>query len=219
MIPLVTVNRVQHMKGEKSIDSQWSPKLNGDLREGDPLLTTFTIDGRAEVRELGGHLRLFLRNIKVTKRPLQITDKLRDEFRRRYQEENKDKIDLNFDDSKDASEEEEAAVNEMIEAEKQAPVPIPSLKVFLTEKKAKSRMVDAHKAGIQIQISAGSGGQFQLQENLVSQFEGLIKDIPESVIMNMQGLAILKLPQDLPVTTEPLIYGYAKLTSARNIKV
>ena len=217
MIPLVTVTRVQHVKGEKSIDSQWSPKLNGDLREGDPLLTSFTIDGRAEVRELGGHLRLFLRNIKVTKRPVQITDKLRDEFRKRYQEEKKDKV--SFDDSGDAAEEEEAAVNEMIEKAKISPVSIPSLQVFLTEKKAKSRMVDAHKAGIQIQMYAGSGGKFQLQENILSQFEGVIRDIPESVVLSMQGLAILKLPQDPPVTTEPIIFAYAKLASARNIKV
>eukprot|EP01036_Dinobryon_divergens_P032985 gene32984-42679_t len=219
MIPLVTVTRIQHEKGEKSIDSQWSPKLNGDLREGDPLLTTFTIEGRAEVRELGGHLRLFLRNIKVTKRPVQITDKLRDEFRKRYQEEKKDTVNLNFDGSSDAADEEEAAVNEMIEKEKLSPVSIPSLKVFLTEKKAKSRMVDAHKAGIQIQMNAGSIGQFQLQENKLSQFEGVIRDIPESVVLSMQGLAILKLPQDPPVTTEPIIFAFAKLESARNIKI
>ena len=223
MIPLITVNRVQQSKGQKSIDSQWSPKLNGDLREGDPSLTSFTIEGRAEVRELGGHLRLFLRNIKLLKRPLQVTDKLRDDFRKRYRDEQKNSISKtleNSDDLAEAEAAEEAAIQEMIEIEKKKSVQIPSLKVFLTEKKAKARMVDAHKVGIQIRFNIGTGIEnFEPKENLIGQFEGTIRDIPESVIMTMQGLVIVKLPQDPPETSEPLVYAYAKLDSARNMKV
>eukprot|EP01037_Dinobryon_pediforme_P019484 gene19484-19911_t len=81
-------------------------------------------------------------------------------------------------------------------------------------------MVDAHKVGIQIRFNIGTGIEnFEPKENLIGQFEGTIRDIPESVIMTMQGLVIVKLPQDPPETSEPLVYAYAKLDSARNMKI
>lgn len=222
MIPLVSLDRAIS-GGAKSVDNQWSPKLTGNLREGDPALTSFTIEGRAEIRELGGHIRLFLRDIKVVKRPLVITDKLKDELRQRVEEEKKDSLTIGEsadEEDEAAQQEKEEALQQMIEKERARPVNIPSLRVYLTDKKPKTRMVDAHKAGVQMRFDTGSVGEnLILKENQPFQIAGLIKDLPESLLMKMQGLVILKLPQDKPTTPEPVIYAFARLESARNIKV
>jgi len=208
-----------------SAENRWSSKLNGDLRDGDPLLTQFTIQGSVEINELGGHTRLFLRNIEIIKRQLPLTDKLKDEFRQRYYDERiKEGVGViypkDIDDEEERTKalaEEDEVLQQIIEKERKIPVNIPALKVFITDKKPKNRMVDAHKAGILIHFS--SGDTFAPKEKIISQFEGPIKDIPESLLMKMQGVVILKLPQDSPITAEPLIYAYAKLESARNIKI
>jgi len=222
MIPLIAFDN------GKSTENRWSSKLNGDLRDGDPLLTQFSIQGSVEINELGGHVRLFLRNIEVMKRQLPLTEKRKDEFRQLYYAEKiKESGEVIY--PKDIEDEEERvkalaeedeAIQLMIEKERKLPVTIPALKVFITDKKPKNRMVDAHKVGILMRFNVGSTGDtFAPKEKITSQFEGPIKDVPDSLLMKMQGLVILKLPQDSPITSEPLIYAYAKLESARNIKV
>ena len=54
MHPVVFHSRVDSPGG------LWTPKLAGFVQEGDPGNTSFAIEGRVEVKELGGkNLRLF----------------------------------------------------------------------------------------------------------------------------------------------------------------
>src|SRR5205085_1294771 len=44
------------------------PKLQGEFEEGDPSSGRFFVEGKVEVKELSGHLKLFFTDIKLTER-------------------------------------------------------------------------------------------------------------------------------------------------------
>eukprot|EP01038_Epipyxis_sp_PR26KG_P009130 gene9130-12314_t len=213
MIPVVSSQRIQQSGGS------WTSKLGGDLVEGDPTITRFGFTGRIEVRELGGHLRLFFENVLITKRPFKANDAFRKKLfeqvkaiRLQKKAENTQNNEEDDSESDDEEQQEEDAkeVEKLIEIEKNKPLVIPKLNVYLTTKKPKMRMVDAHKSGSKIIISNVIDGQFG-KENETCNYEASLLGIPDP--LSYVGLVVLKLPQNEPVTDEPIIHGLAKLVS------
>ncbi len=149
MIPITSRGRVEMPGGS------WTNKMGGEFQEGDTT-TKFFFGGRADIKELGGHLRIFFKDIALTRRPFVVTDAQMLVFRERYKEERKKRREAyqieNAEDSSDDEddvklERENRAINGMINEEKNMPLIVPKLTLFLTAKKPKSRMVDVHKTG------------------------------------------------------------------------
>ena len=68
MIPIISEKRTI------SSDGLWSNKMCGSFEEGDSSLTKFIIEGHADIKELGGHLRIFFKEVHIRKRPFILTD-------------------------------------------------------------------------------------------------------------------------------------------------
>ncbi len=135
----------------------WTNKLGGEFQEGDTA-TKFFFEGRADIKELGGHLKIFFKDVSIIKRPFILTENHMTTFKDQYIKDRRERRTRiygaeNADDSSDDDDEdlkqakETKAINFMIQDEKNKPMFIPKLSLFLTTKKPKSRMVDAHKTG------------------------------------------------------------------------
>jgi len=150
MIPITSRGRVEMPGGS------WTNKMGGEFQEGDSA-TKFFFEGRADIKELGGHLKIFFKDIAIIKRPFVVTEALMTSFREQYNDERKKRRaaaygEDNAEDSSDDEDEvklekENKAIHYMIQDEKNKPLFIPKLSLFLTAKKPKTRMVDAHKTG------------------------------------------------------------------------
>jgi hypothetical protein len=89
------------------------------------------------------------------------------------------------------------------------------LSVYLTRKNPKNRMVDVEESGTLVLFDKwgdkfdgclytddGGGGEWKYVE------QGLLK-VPDP--FNFKGVCIVKKARDPPVTTEPVMYGFARL--------
>lgn len=213
-----------------SKDSLWTNKMRGDFEDGDPALAHFIIQGGAEIKELGGHLRIFFRDVQIMKRPFILTEDVRKQLlnthhleklakkRQAYHLSDEEAVsDSDEDLEDDEIKEKEAKVLEMmITMEKIKALEVPKLTLFLTSKKPKVRMVDVHKTGTRIRITGASEGMFGSQE-VAANYESSLTDIPDA--LNYQGLVVVKLPEHEPPTDEPIIFGLIKLQSYRSIKI
>ncbi|RYG63073.1 hypothetical protein EON64_16670, partial [archaeon] len=175
----------------------WSSKASGNFAEGDPQTTRFTIQGRVEIKELGGHMKAFFQNVQLKPR---LIDKPK-------KDEDKDS-DSSSDSDSSYDSSEKAPVEELIV--------VPKLHVYLTIKKPKKRMVDAHKLGTRIFLSHVPEGTFGSLET-VADYEASLADIVD--LNNFQGLVVLKMPTEEPMTSEPIIFGYVRFASNRALKI
>lgn len=191
MIPTVCLHRYDQP------GALWSNKLSGDFAEGDPLVTRFFVEGRVEIKQLGGRLRAFFKNILLKPRLVK-----KDEVKAEKAD------DDTSDDSSTDSKPKEAQVEEEIV--------LPKLAIYLTVKKPKKRMVDAHKLGTRIFLTNYPEGVFG-ELGVSKSYEAGLMDIAD--MSNFQGLVIMKLPSDEPMTGEPVIYGYVRLLSSRSIRI
>ena len=62
----------------------WTTKIAGDFEEGDPKKVHFVIAGHVEVKELGGQLKLFCRDVQINQRkkknkPVSNDEEMKDE--------------------------------------------------------------------------------------------------------------------------------------------
>ena len=220
MIPCVTTKRVDIPGGV------WAPKVSGMFEEGDPASTHFFVTGKVDIKELAGHLKLFFEDVKIVKRKMLLTDKEKEELKAKYLTESAetDKKGLEEGTILEALSPEalkardDAAIEEILkEAQAKKDIPIPSrLHVYLTRRKPKTKMSDAHKNGSRVHLRGDTDGLFGKPET-IGTFAVPLKDIPD--VLGYLGLVILKLPQDAPKTNDPVIYGLAKLQSARSVKV
>ena len=165
----------------------WTSKLFGDFEEGDPGKTKFYFLGRVDVKLCAGNLRLFFSDVTTIRRS--------------------NKSGTAEDDEKDRY----SLVSHRRKKEKE----IPKLRIFLTKKKPKSRMIDIHTTGTRVNIHNNDQGSFGITGTLGS-FDIGLKDIPD--VLESKGLVIVKLPADLPVTDEPVIYGIVKFQSSRALR-
>lgn len=202
----------------------WAPKVSGEFQEGDPVTTAFFVEGKVEIKELAGHLKLFFTDVKLVKRKLFLTNKEKEDITKKYMAESAEQDKKSLEEGKEPledaarAERDEAAIAERhksAEAAKVAPVPS-RLYVYLTRRKPKTRMNDAHTNGSKIHLTQHLEGLFGKEETLGT-FAVSLKDIPDA--LGYLGLVVLKLPADAPKTNEPVIYGLVKLQSARSVKI
>lgn len=192
MISLISQDRLEKPGG------LWTTKTGGIFMEGNPTSTGFFIDGKVEIKELGGHLKIFFKAIKLTPRTLQIT------------EEKKAAEDDESDDSDDD------ANNKKTIVPAESLTKLPKLQVFMTTKKPKRRMVDAHKTGTKIKIPQLTDGEFGAL-NEERNYDAVLVDILD--VLSYQGVVVVKLPHDEPPTDEPIVFGYVRLQSSRSIRI
>ena len=226
MIPLICKARTE------TIEGKWTNKMGGAMEEGDPTITKFYFEGRADIKELGGHLRIFFKDIIIKPRLFVLTELLRAKLLTDFYEERKKKrlAAYNFNpaialEESDSDEEEdvkkqkeEKILEELVAVEKSKPLELPKFSLYLTSKKPKVRMVDAHTHGTKIRITGVNEADSTFGNQFApSYLEASLTDIPDA--LSYQGIVILKLPEHEPVTDEPLIYGIVKLQSYRSLKI
>lgn len=188
----------------EQVNGLWANKLSGSFQEGDAKSTRFFVEGKVEIKELGGHLRAYFKDVKLTVRVN--TDKKAEE------DEEKEK---GSDDS-DTSSDEEDADKKKKDVKAEEDLYIPKLSVYMTTKKPKKRMVDAHKSGTKVKMAGLMDGVFGKLDEAV-EYDTPLVDISD--VSNYKGLVVIKMPSDDPPTEEPIIYGYVRLQSTRSIKV
>lgn len=107
MQPVISHSRVHLPSG------LWTPKLSGDFEEGDPLSTRFSVSGHVDIKELGGHLRLFMTNVVVKQRKILLSDKEKQKIAKQYRDAKRKirleelKAEYEKDDTKDVEDAEE----------------------------------------------------------------------------------------------------------------
>jgi hypothetical protein len=164
-----------------------------------------------DIKELSGHLRAFFRDVKITQRPIVITASDRERFIEQYRADLEIKKKLKIkgpgaeeEDEEDEelrakrAEEEKEGVEELVKEARAKKTALPKLSVYLTRRKPKSRMTDAHKTGSRINLPNAQGGLFGVDDVTVGEFEASLRDVPDALIY--LGLVVLKLPQDPPKT-------------------
>lgn len=197
----------------------WTSKVGGDIKEGDPTLTQFVVEGRADIKELRGHMKLFFQGVTITQRPRILTENEKNKIRTQFRASNKVPEDLDeLEDEERAAilEKEEAALQTLFKQEIDKQLSIPKLFVYLSKKKPKTRMTDIHKTGTRIFIPNCSDGVFGAGRSL-GDFDLGLKDIVD--VLGFLGLVIVKLPTDEPKTDDPVVYGYVNLLSVRSAKI
>lgn len=213
MHPIVFSSRVDKPGG------LWTPKIGGIILEGDPNKTSFVIEGRVEIKEFSDHLRLFFQDVEIVQRKIIIREDEKNKIIERYHATKKKY--LYSDDQVEESvalerkKKEESDIHDLISEVENRKIPLPKLHVFMSKKKPKERMIDIHKSGSRIHLQGDVNGYFGTMRT-TGNFETSLKDIPDALAY--LGLVIVKLPGDEPRTEEPVVYAYAKLNSARQVK-
>lgn len=191
MLPTVCVDRY----GQPG--ALWTTQLWGDFVEGDPQ-TKFTVEGRVDIKQLGGWSRAFFQNIALKPRP---PPKSAEE-------------DSSTD--KSSSEEESERVSAVRGSDGDALV-VPKLAVYLSTKKPKKRMVDVHKLGQRLLLAQQEEGVFGSLTAPAVNYEASLMDVID--LSAFQGLVVIKLPQDEPVSDEPIVFGFVRFQSGRARKI
>jgi hypothetical protein len=221
MYPVVFSSRVDAPGG------LWTPKIGGTFQEGDPSLTSFFIEGRADMKELAGHLRIYFQDVTFLQRKRALPDADRERIVNTYFEGIKnaklrrEALGQEVSDSEDEEDAEyvlkkkqthDAELEVLFAAEQNKEIPLPRLAVYLSKKKPKTRMTDIHKIGSRVLLHTNDLGLFG-REGTLGNFEASLKDVPDA--LEYLGLVVVKLPNDDPKTETPTVFGFVKLQSAR----
>lgn len=201
MIPIISKQRLEKPGG------LWTTKSVGSFVDGNPTTTSFFVEGKVEIKELGGHLKAFFKGVKLSPRLPNASEATK-----------KEKEDDDSDASSDKAEEVKTSEQKVVEDIQIHSIleHMPKLQVFMTTKKPKKRMVDAHTSGTKLKIPQLQDGTFASFHG-ATDYEAPLVDIAD--ILSFQGIVVLKLPSDEPVTDEPIIFGYVRLQSFRSMRV
>lgn len=225
MHPVVFSTRVYEPGG------LWTPKIGGVFVEGDPATSSYFVEGKVDIREMATHLKVFFQGIKMVKRKVVLLERQREEITKKYDDARasmKQQRKARGEEVSDSEEEEDEEIKlakkqkrdndlqALFKEEENKEVPLPKLYVYMCKKKPRARMIDIHKSGSRVHIYSRSDGLFG-REGTLDNFEASLKDVPDA--LEYLGIVIVKLPTDAPKTEEPVVYGFAKLQSARTIKV
>jgi Leucine-rich repeat (LRR) protein len=224
MHPVVFTSRVYEPGG------LWTPKIGGVFVEGDPASSSYYVEGKVDIREMADHLKVFFEDIKIVKRKIVLLERQREEITAKYMEkvsqfkQQRRNMGQEVSDSEDEDEDVKLAKKSKRDNELQAlfteeenkEIPLPRLFVYMCKKKPRARMTDIHKSGSRVHIYSRSDGLFG-REGTLNHFEASLKDVPDA--LEYLGIVVVKLPGDPPKTEEPVVYGFAKLQSARSIKI
>ena len=212
---------------QKRVDSPgglWSDKVGGEFQEGDPSKTTFYVEGKCEIKERAGRLRMFFQNVTLVKRRVIISDAEKEAFLKTYRtergiaelpppgEETKDEDDETEEEKLKQQADLAQAYEEYVKIQQAKEIVIPRLFVFMSRKTPKKRMIDIHKSGSKVLLNGDVDGRFG-QERTLGNFEASLKDISDA--LDYMGVVVVKLAHDKPITEEPIVYGLVKLNSSR----
>ena len=210
MKPIVFQKRVEIPGG------LWSDKLGGAFQEGDPAKTSFYVEGRCEVKERAGRLRLFFQDVKLVKRRVVISDAEKEAFVKLYRTERGivDGVDDDEPEEERLKQQQEfaAAYDDYVKVQQAKELEVPRLFIYMSKKPPKKRMIDVHRVGSKVLLNGDDEGMFGRERTLGS-FEASLKDIVDAI--EYLGVVVVKLPHDKPVTEEPVVYGFVKLQSSR----
>ena len=202
----------------------WSDKVGGEFQEGDPSKTTFYVEGKCEIKERAGRLRMFFQNITLVKRRVIISDVEKEAFLKTYRsergipeppppgEETKDDDDETEEEKLKQQADLTQAYEEYVKIQQAKEIVIPRLFVYMSRKTPKKRMIDIHKSGSKVLLNGDVDGRFG-QERTLGNFEASLKDISDA--LDYMGVVVVKLAHDKPITEEPIVYGLVKLNSSR----
>ena len=202
----------------------WSDKVGGEFQEGDPSKTTFYVEGKCEIKERAGRLRMFFQNITLVKRRVIISDVEKEAFLKTYRtergipeppppgEETKDEDDDSEEEKLKQQADLAQAYEEYVKIQQAKDIVIPRLFVYMSRKTPKKRMIDIHKSGSKVLLNGDVDGRFG-QERTLGNFEASLKDISDA--LDYMGVVVVKLAHDKPITEEPIVYGLVKLNSSR----
>jgi leucine-rich repeat protein SHOC2 len=204
----------------------WTPKVAANFEEGSAD-ENFFVEGRLEIKELGGHLKLFCENLTMEKRKVHLEEDEIKEVTKEYRE----KIDALIESQVEKGEEvlsDEGRVElegkelpvliaTALEEKEKSVVPPPTLYIYLTKNKPKTKMNDVQRTGTRVHLPAeDNSGKFN-RLGSIGTFEASLKDIPDALMY--QGAVVVKLPNDHPKTEKPRILGLLKFQSAKHIKI
>ncbi|CAN0273591.1 unnamed protein product [Pylaiella littoralis] len=168
----------------------WATKQYGDLKEGDRLRAADYVTGSVEVRQLRSVYKLSFTDIARVNRfkPVGVQE-----------------LAAPSDDESDAS----LAVLKRAEREQNANV---RLYVFLTKKKAKTRMADLEETAFLLRMDVGKEGCICFGKSFGTFDQGMLK-VPTPT--GYKGIVIAKRKMDEPKTVEPIVYAYARIVQHR----
>lgn len=204
----------------------WTPKVSGTIEDGHAD-AEFVFTGRIEIKELGGHLKMFFHGVESVKKKVSLTmeeeEAVEKEWQHMIEKEHEEMV--RRDEELPSAEKEaerkneevprmkEEALNDKIEA-----VSLPNrLYVYLSRKKPKTKMNDIQRVGTKVHLPASNGSGGIGLPGSVGNFQASLKDVPDALAY--MGAVIVKLPGDIPRTEQPLIMGICKFQSAKHSKI
>lgn len=220
MQPVIAPKRVMLEGGT------WTPKVAGGFEDGH-VDAPFVFEGRVEIKELGGHLKMFLHDTVAVKKKVNLTKEETEAIEKEYDE----KIDKEHEQlvssgedlptAEQAIERKNVEVPAMLKSaldEKTDAVVLPSrLFLYLSRKKPKTKMNDIARSGTKVHLPATNGSGGMATNGSIGSFSASLKDVPDALAY--QGCAIVKMPGDIPKTDNPLVFGICRFQSAKSIKI
>eukprot|EP00903_Cladosiphon_okamuranus_P007871 g7608.t1 len=168
----------------------WATKQYGDLKEGDRLRAEDYVTGSVEVRQLRSVYKLSFTDIVRVNR---------------FKPDGMPEMGPPSDEESDAS----LAARRRVEREQNASV---RLYVFLTKKKAKTRMADLEETAFLLRLDVGKEGCICFGDSFGNFDQGMLQ-VPNPT--GYKGIAIAKRKMDEPKTDEPIIYAYTRIVQKR----
>ena len=193
MEPLIVAERITAPGG------LWTPTLTGVFKEGNPSLNHF-VTGHAHIKELNGRYKLFFSDIKIELRIF-----MKAALKAAENDDEDDKSDSSSDNGNGG----------LLNDEKEIVNDIPKLHVYLSTLKPKARMVDIHKRGANVLVKTNTELCFG-RPGSIGDFSLSLVDIPD--IHSYKGLVVLKRPEEIPITDEPMIYGFVRFVTPQTQK-
>ncbi|CAM9407626.1 unnamed protein product [Scytosiphon promiscuus] len=168
----------------------WATKQYGDLKEGDRLRAADYVTGSVEVRQLRSVYKLSFTDIVRVNRfkPVGVQE-----------------VGAGSDEGSDGS----VAALKRAEREQNASV---RLYVFLTKKKAKTRMTDLEETAFLLRMDVGKEGCICFGKSFGDFDQGMLQ-VPNPT--GYKGIVIAKRKADEPATDEPIVYAYARIVQRR----
>lgn len=210
MEPLIVAKRSSQAGG------LWTPYLIGAFKEGNTASSHF-MTGSAAIKELNGKYRLFLSDVKVVERQYVARAGGRKSNKgggnNEEEQEEEDGDDNKSDASSDAGGLAQLHSKGMPPS---MPVVLPPLYLYLSVHKPKARMADVHRRGVRLTIKTNAEGLFG-RTGSVGDFSVPLSDIPD--IQQYSGLAVVKRPEDAPVTEEPIVFAFVRFAAAKSQKL
>jgi Leucine-rich repeat (LRR) protein len=204
----------------------WTPKVAGTIEDGN-VDAPFVFEGKIEIKELGGHLKMFFHDVVDVKKKISLTEEETETIEKQYDLEFEQKLMKLMENGEDIPTHEQALETRNVEVAallkaaldaKNDEVVLPSrLFVYLARRKPKTKMNDIARSGTKVHLPADNGSGCIALKGSKGSFQASLKDVPDALAY--QGCVIVKMPGDLPKTEQPLVFAVCRFQSAKSIKI